>query len=208
MPDMKSLTINGIKYNIIKYNIKDATARTTLDTKANTADLAKVTTSGSYSDLSNTPTKVSAFANDAGYLTAHQSLDGYAKMSIANTWGEAQHFKTLGIGIERYTANVVSGTSATPAVSGAMYTATGAFTLDMSTIASALSNEQFTVFSARFFASSDYALTITNAGTLSYVGSASNVAIKSTGTLVNIFLGKNNIGSLTSIVQAIALSAS
>lgn len=203
MPDMKSLTINGIKYNI-----KDATARTTLDTKANTADLAKVATSGSYSDLSNTPAKVSAFANDAGYLTAHQSLDGYAKMSIANTWGEAQHFKTLGIGFERYTANVVSGTSATPAVSGAIYTATGAFTLDMSTIASALSNEQFTVFSARFFASSDYALTITNAGTLSYVGSASNVAIKSTGTLVNIFLGKNNIGSLTSIVQAIALSAS
>ena len=206
MPDMKSLTINGIKYNI-----KDATARTTLDTKANTADLAKVATSGSYSDLSNTPAKVSAFANDAGYLTAHQSLDGYAKMSIANTWGEAQHFKTLGIGFERYTANVVSGTSATPAVSGAMYTATGAFTLDMSTIASALSNEQFTVFSARFFASSDYALTITNAGdsgNIRYCGSASDIAIKSTGTLVNIFLAKNSSGTLTSIVQAITLSAS
>ncbi len=203
MPDMKSLTVNGIKYNI-----KDATARTTLDTKANTADLAKVATSGSYSDLSNTPTKVSAFANDAGYLTAHQSLDGYAKMSIANTWSTAQTFETLGIGFERYTANVVSGTSATPTASGGLYAATGAFTLDMSNIASALSNGQFTVFSARFFASSDYALTITNAGTLIYAGSASNVAIKSTGTLVNIFLSKNNIGSLTSIVQAITLSAS
>ena len=188
--------------------VQNKVINTALNEKANTSSLAPVATSGSYSDLSNTPAKVSAFANDAGYLTAHQSLDGYAKMSISNTWSTAQHFKTLGIGFERYTANVVSGTSATPAVSGAMYTATGAFTLDMSTIASALSNEQFTVFSARFFASSDYALTITNAGTLSYVGSASNVAIKSTGTLVNIFLGKNSSGTLTSIVQAITLSAS
>lgn len=46
--------------------------------------LASVATSGSYSDLSNkptipvVPTKVSAFINDAGYLTQHQSLDDYA----------------------------------------------------------------------------------------------------------------------------------
>lgn len=203
MPDIKSLTINGIKYNI-----KDATARTMLDTKANTADLAKVATSGSYSDLINKPTNVSAFANDAGYLTAHQSLDGYAKTNIANTWGAAQSFDTLGIGLERYTADIVSGTSAAPTTSGGLYTATGAFTLNMTNIASALSNGQFTVFSARFFASADYALTITNAGTLIYTGSASDVAIKSTGTLVNVFLGKNSSGVLTSIVQAIALSAS
>ena len=203
MPNMKSLTVNGIKYNI-----KDATARTTLDTKANTADLAKVATSGSYSDLSNTPTNVSAFTNDVGYLTAHQSLDGYAKTNIANTWSAAQTFDTLGIGLERYTANVVSGTSAAPTTSGGLYTATGAFTLNMTNIASALYNGQFTVFCARFFASADYALTITNAGALSYVGSASNIAIKSTGTLVNIFISKNSSGTLTSVVQAITLSAS
>lgn len=47
--------------------------------------LASVATSGSYNDLTNkptipvVPTKVSAFINDAGYLTQHQSLDGYAK---------------------------------------------------------------------------------------------------------------------------------
>ena len=46
--------------------------------------LSTVATSGSYSDLSNkptipvVPTKVSAFINDAGYLTQHQSLDDYA----------------------------------------------------------------------------------------------------------------------------------
>ena len=57
---------------------------TLLAAKANTADLARVATSGSYNDLSNkptiptVPTKVSAFQNDAGYLTQHQSLAGYA----------------------------------------------------------------------------------------------------------------------------------
>ncbi len=37
-------------------------------------NLAAVATSGSYADLSNTPTNVSTFTNDAGYLTQHQSL--------------------------------------------------------------------------------------------------------------------------------------
>ena len=31
-----------------------------------------------YSDIPTVPTNVSAFTNDAGYLTAHQSLSGYA----------------------------------------------------------------------------------------------------------------------------------
>lgn len=53
--------------------------------------LAAVATSGSYSDLSNkptipvVPTNVSAFINDAGYLTQHQSLDDYAKKTDVNT---------------------------------------------------------------------------------------------------------------------------
>ena len=51
--------------------------------KANSADLATVATSGDYEDLSNkptiptVPTNVSAFTNDAGYLTQHQSLANY-----------------------------------------------------------------------------------------------------------------------------------
>lgn len=75
---------------------------------AKSADLSTVATSGSYADLSNTPTipsveglasetyvdtkvaaikvptvptKVSAFENDAGYLTEHQNLDSYVKKS-------------------------------------------------------------------------------------------------------------------------------
>jgi len=51
--------------------------------KANISSLATVATSGSYNDLSDkpviptVPTNVSAFNNDAGYLTEHQSLDNY-----------------------------------------------------------------------------------------------------------------------------------
>ena len=51
--------------------------------KANSADLSTVATSGDYNDLTNkpviptVPTNVSAFTNDAGYLTQHQSLSNY-----------------------------------------------------------------------------------------------------------------------------------
>ena len=53
-----------------------------LATKANTSDLSAVATSGSYDDLDNKPTiptiptDVSAFTNDAGYLTQHQDISG------------------------------------------------------------------------------------------------------------------------------------
>ena len=49
-----------------------------LDSKANTDDLATVATSGNYSDLTGTPTNVSTFTNDAGYLTEHQDISGKA----------------------------------------------------------------------------------------------------------------------------------
>lgn len=63
--------------------------KTELNAKANSADLATVATSGSYNDLSDkptiptVPTNVSAFTNDAGYLTQHQSLaDYYTKTEV------------------------------------------------------------------------------------------------------------------------------
>ena len=61
----------------------DLTNKPDLSVYAESADLATVATSGSYDDLSNkptiptVPTNVSAFTNDAGYLTEHQSLDNY-----------------------------------------------------------------------------------------------------------------------------------
>lgn len=56
----------------------------------NKPDLAAVATSGNYVDLNGKPsiptipTKVSAFENDKGYLTKHQSLAGYATETFVN----------------------------------------------------------------------------------------------------------------------------
>lgn len=43
-----------------------------------TNSLATVATTGDYNDLNNTPSNVSAFINDAGYLTQHQDISGKA----------------------------------------------------------------------------------------------------------------------------------
>ena len=56
-------------------------------TKANDADLAEVARSGSYGDLSDTPTNVSDFENDAGYLTQHQDITGKADKVVSATGG-------------------------------------------------------------------------------------------------------------------------
>lgn len=57
----------------------------------NTPNLASVATSGDYDDLSNkptiptVPTNVSAFTNDAGYLTSHQSIKTINSTSMVGT---------------------------------------------------------------------------------------------------------------------------
>lgn len=148
------------------------------------------------------PTKVSTLENDAGYLTQHQSLAGYAKTSVANTWTVQQNFYDLMFNREIYTTYAVIGTSDTPITSTIVYNVTGAFTLNLATLANALSANQSSVFTAYFAANADYSLTISNAGKLKYVGSASDVAITSAGLLLNIWMSKDGGGTLTSIVQA------
>ena len=158
--------------------------------------------------LSDIPTKVSHLENDAGYLTQHQSLDGYAKTSVANTWTAEQSLNNVNITYERYTASSVSGTStsATPTASTAVYTATGNFTLYLNSIASNLANGQTTVFTAYINANADYALSISVTGVVKYIGNASDAAITSAGLLLNIMMLKDARGNLTSIVQASKLS--
>lgn len=79
-----------VKLNSIAANANNYTHPSTHPASMITG-LASVATSGSYSDLSNkptipvVPTNVSAFINDAGYLTQHQSLDDYAKKTDVNT---------------------------------------------------------------------------------------------------------------------------
>ena len=57
--------------------------RTAVAGKADASSLAPVATSGNYDDLRGKPGNVSAFANDAGYLTSHQQLRYAMPESVA-----------------------------------------------------------------------------------------------------------------------------
>ena len=176
------------------------------------------------------PTNVSSFTNDAGYLTQHQSLVGYVKSvnntkpdsngnvtitvsggggvstSTQNVWTAQQSFDLALLSIEKYKTSYDNGNSVKPAKVTAAYNATGSFTLDLTNFSYLLSTGQSLVFTAYIKANADYPLTITNAGTLKYLGSASDVAITSAGLLLNIFITLDNSGNKTSIVQASKLS--
>lgn len=176
------------------------------------------------------PTKVSQLTNDSGYLMQHQSLDGYVKTvnntapdsngnvtialsggggvstSESNTWTGKQTFQKMKFNFESYNAPRISGATDNPSESVAVYNVQGDFTLDMSELAGLLNNGDATLFTAYITANGAYTLSITNAGTLKYVGNASDLAITVNGLLLNILLIKNSSGDLSSVVQASALS--
>lgn len=157
---------------------------------------------GEFAKKSDVPTKVSQLTNDSGYLTQHQSLDGYVKTSGQNVWRAQQTFNLATLDYEQYTTPYNSTNSAKPSTSAASYYATGAFTLNLATLSALLASNQSTVFTAYITAGGDYALSITNGGTIKYIGAASDLAITSAGLLLNILMTKDGNGSLTSIVQA------
>lgn len=75
---------SGFLTSVPSEYVTESELQTAISGKANTADLATVATSGSYNDLSNkptiptVPTNISAFTNDAGYITSApvQSVNG------------------------------------------------------------------------------------------------------------------------------------
>ena len=180
---------------------RDGAGNNIVDTYAKKTDIPNITVDAELSDTSTNPiqnkavktaidtvtasipTKVSTLENDAGYLTQHQSLE-----------------------YEKYVSYVISGAASQPASSVMQYTATGAFTLNLSSISSKLAAKEATVFTTYIKSDADYTLTITNAGTIKYIGSASDVAITSAGLLLNIMMLKDASGNVTSIVQASKLS--
>lgn len=184
--------------------------------------LSTVATSGSYNDLTNkptipvVPTKVSTLENDAGYLTQHQSLDGYAKTSAANTWTAQQTFekavcKEVLIAKEVYGVSYTGGGAITLATNVVHHVANSEVTLDMAQaitdfLSVNITSTVFSIYITPIDDSASYPLIITNAGTIKYVGSASDFAITSAGLLLNIMMLKDNGGNLTSIVQASKLS--
>lgn len=127
-------------------------------------------------------------------------------LSAQNEWTAQQTFDIALLEVEKYATAYDSGTSLTPTKSTAVYTATGNFTLDLSTTAYLLSIGQSQIITVYIKSSADYALTLKGAGTVKYIGAASDLAITSAGLLLNILMMLDNSGNLTSIVQASKLS--
>ena len=174
------------------YGINDAYTKTETDNKVNVRSSSTLPENAPDGTIIINPDEDTNIIN----------MDEYVKASEANTWIADQTMNLLSILVEKYHSSFVSGTSDNPEVSTMIYTATGAFTLDLSSLASKLSNNQAMVFSAYFKSTADYTLSITNAGTIKYIGSASDVAISSSGMLLNILMVKDESDNLTSIVQA------
>lgn len=130
----------------------------------------------------------------------------YVKRNTANDWYGIQKFNKVQLDFETYSCNQEDGSVNTPEGSVVYYTITEALTLDLANLASNLESMCSTVFTAYIESNADYSLTITNAGTLKYVGSASDIAITSAGLLLNILMIKDSGDNVTSIVQASKLS--
>lgn len=131
---------------------------------------------------------------------------GGVSTSESNTWTGKQTFQKMKFNVESYNAPRISGATDNPSSSVAVYNVQGNFTLDMSTLVGLLSNGDATVFTAYITANGSYTLSITNAGTLKYAGSATDLAITANGLLLNIMLIKSSSGVLSSVAQASTLS--
>ena len=166
------------------------------------------------------PTNVSSFTNDAGYIksvnntkpdsngnvTITVSGGGGVSTSTQNVWTAEQSFQRLKFDFEKYVTPRSSGAYDSPSKTMACYNATGAFTLSMSSLIAALDAGESTLFTAYITSSASYSLSITNAGTLKYVGSASDLAITASGLILNILIVKESSGTITSIAQATKLA--
>ena len=151
----------------------------------------------------NTQIATTAFVQKAiGGKANTSDLADFVTTSGQNLWRALQTFNFATLGYEQYSAPYSSTNSVSPSTSAASYYATGAFALNLATLAALLSSNQSTVFTAYITAGGDYALSITNGGTIKYIGAASDLSITSAGLLLNILMTKDSYGSLTSIVQA------
>lgn len=139
-------------------------------------------------------------------ITTSGGGDSGVSLSAENTWTGKQTFQKMKFNFESYSAPRISGATDNPSSSVAVYNVQGNFTLNMSTLAGLLSNGDATVFTAYITSNGAYTLSINNAGTLKYVGSASDLAITANGLLLNIMLIKSSSGVVSSVVQASKLA--
>lgn len=151
-------------------------------------------------DISGVVKSVNGTAPDeSGNVTI--TATGGVSTSSANTWTAVQEFYNTKTFRTCHTGYFVEGTSDTPVTDTMWYTTNGDFTLNLSNFAMLLGTYESIVFSAYFTADADHALTISGAGTMTYIGSASDIAISGSGTLLTVWTIKNPNG-VVSIVQA------
>lgn len=144
--------------------------------------------------------------DENGNVTITVSGGSGVSLSTENTWTAKQNFQKMKFNFESYSAPRISGATDNPSSSMAVYNVQGNFTLNMSTLVGLLSNGDATVFTAYITSNGAYTLSINNAGTLKYVGSASDLAITANGLLLNIMLIKSSSGVVSSVVQASKLA--
>lgn len=162
------------------------------------------TTYAKKTDISGMVKSVNNIKPDSnGNVTIAVSSGGGVSTSESNTWTAQQNFHDLMLSRETYSNfDIVSG-SDTPITSTMIYpSVTSTFTLNLSKLAGKLRPNQTTVFTAYFIGNGNYPLIITDAGTIKYIGSASDVAVTPYGMLLNILMVTDSGGTLTSIVQA------
>lgn len=148
-------------------------------------------------------TSVNPVQNKIVKIAIDNVTDSIPKTSIANTWTAQQNFYNLTLSRETYSNFDIVGGSDTPTTSTMIYpSVTSTFTLNLSKLAGKLRSNQTTVFTAYFIGNGNYPLIITGAGTIKYIGSASDVAVTPYGMLLNILMVTDGGGMLTSIVQA------
>ena len=73
-----------------------------LGTKAATADLATVSTTGAYSDLLSKPTTVSTFSNDAGYITPSTLVTDFGLLTDPQVAGQGSNVNATIINVSSF----------------------------------------------------------------------------------------------------------
>lgn len=200
-------TLSATSTNAIQNKAVYAALNGKLDKTGTAAAATKATQDGAGNVIATTYIKtVNNLKPDASGNVNVSAGGGGVSTSVINNWTAQQNFQRLKFSFESFATSRISGTYDSPATSVATYNVTGALTLNMSTLAGMISNGDTSIFTAYIASNGSYALSITNAGTLKYAGSAADLAITASGLLLNIFLTKNASGVLTSIAQATKLS--
>ena len=157
------------KTGTAEYARKDAAGNVITDTYAKKTDISEVVKS------------VNGTKPDSNGNVNITTSGGGVSTSTQNTWIAQQNFQRLKFDFEKYVTPRSSGAYDSPSKTMACYNATGAFTLSMSSLIAALDAGESTLFTAYITSSASYSLSITDAGTLKYVGSASDLAITASG---------------------------